>query len=114
MYETNRVRPPAYAEGYDHIPLVKRYSQIESDVQLTRERNVCFYHPPSASEYEIFGDCTSPGVLRPHLADRPLVCVVPKYFSSIEFVVVSLHLLNPSLICPLECLCSQRCVDSTT
>ena len=62
MYESNRVLPLAYVGGSDHIPQLKRYRQIESDVQLTRERNVCFYHPPLASEYKIFGDSTSPGV----------------------------------------------------
>ena len=37
VYESNRVRPLTYARGSDHMPLVKRYSQIESDVQSTRE-----------------------------------------------------------------------------
>ena len=82
-------------------------------MRSTLERNMCFYHPPLASEYEIFGDSTSPGVLRPHLADRSLVYVVPKCLLSIKFTTISLHLLNPSLICQFECLCSQRCVDST-
>ena len=56
MYESNRVRLSSYLDGSYHIPQVKRYSQIESDMQSTRERIMCFYHPTSASEYEIFGD----------------------------------------------------------
>ena len=42
MYKNNEVQPFPYVGGIDHIPQVKRYSQIESDVLSMQETNVCF------------------------------------------------------------------------
>ena len=83
-------------------------------MQMMHKRNLYLNHPPSTSEHDIFGECTSPGISRPHLADFSFACVVPKCLRSIEFVTIALHLLNPSLICPHRCLYFHKYVNSTT